>query len=161
MAQLLAGALLTKPPVNLVLSVTLHPNPRVALVYSRLGTKVRPRGGVSFVLMDNRIKLICSEIDSDPGCSFRITDLTRAVNLSSSRLQHLFKSETGRTIPRYLKDARMEKARLLLDSTFLSIKEIMHRVGISSDSHFARDFREASGLSPTEYRARSRQVTLD
>jgi AraC family transcriptional regulator, arabinose operon regulatory protein len=108
--------------------------------------------------MDHRIQLICSELEGDLSRGVRIADLTKVVNLSSSRLQHLFKSETGRTLARYLKDARMEKARLLLDSTFLSVKEIMHRVGVSSDSHFARDFRETSGVSPTQYRARNRGI---
>jgi transcriptional regulator GlxA family with amidase domain len=46
---------------------------------------------------------------------------------------------------------------VLLSSTFLSVKEIMHRVGVASDSHFAHDFREASGLSPTQYRRRSQE----
>jgi AraC family transcriptional regulator, arabinose operon regulatory protein len=110
--------------------------------------------------MDHRIQAICSELQSDPSRRLRITDLTQVVNLSPSRLQHLFKAETGRTLARYLKAARMEKARLLLDSTFLSVKEIMHSVGISSESHFARDFRKASGLSPTEYRARRRESIL-
>ena len=77
--------------------------------------------------MDHRIQLICSELEGDLSRRVRITDLTKVVNLSSSRLQHLFKSETGRTLARYLKDARMEKARLLLDSAFLSVKEIMYR----------------------------------
>ena len=107
--------------------------------------------------MDHRVQYICSVVESDPSRSLRIIDLTRALNLSSSRLQHLFKSETGLTLAQYMKDLRMQKARLLLDSTYLSVKEIMHRVGINSDSHFAHDFKEASGLSPTEYRERSRE----
>jgi AraC-like DNA-binding protein len=109
--------------------------------------------------MDQRVQLICSEVERDWSRRLRIADLTPVLNLSSSRLQHLFKSETGLTLAQYLKDARMQKAQLLLDSTFLSVKEIMHRVGINNASHFARDFREVSGLSPTRYRARSREST--
>jgi AraC family transcriptional regulator of arabinose operon len=105
--------------------------------------------------MDHRIQVVCSELESDLG-SLRITDLSQTVNLSSSRLRHLFKSETGQTLTQYLKALRMEEARLLLNTTFLSVKEIMNRIGVSSGSHFARDFRESCGQSPTKYRARSR-----
>jgi AraC family transcriptional regulator of arabinose operon len=111
--------------------------------------------------MDHRIQVVCFELESDPGNRLRITDLSQTVSLSSSRLRHLFKSETGQTLTQYLKEARMCKAQLLLDTTFLSVKEIMHRVGVNSDSHFARDFRETWGQSPTQYRARNRRSGLD
>lgn len=107
--------------------------------------------------MDHRIQVVCSELESDPGSSLRITDLSRAVNLSSSRLRHLFKAEAGQTLAQYRKGVRLEEARVLLGTTFLSVKEIMHRVGVGSDSHFAHDFREACGLSPTQYREQSQK----
>lgn len=105
--------------------------------------------------MDHRIQVVCSEVESNPGGSLRITDLSRSLNLSSSRLRHLFKAETGQTLAQYRNGVRLEKARVLLASTLLSVKEIMHRVGVGSDSHFAHDFKEACGLSPTQYRAQS------
>ena len=60
----------------------------------------------------------------------------------------------------YRKGVRLEEARVLLDTTFLSVKEIMHRVGVVSDSHFAHDFKEACDLSPTQYRALSQEIPL-
>jgi AraC-like DNA-binding protein len=48
---------------------------------------------------------------------------------------------------------RMIRARLLIERTCLSIKEVMVQVGCSDPSHFARDFRDFHGLSPTEWRA--------
>lgn len=104
--------------------------------------------------MDHRIQVVCSELESYSAGSLRIADLSQAVNLSSSRLRHLFKSETGQTIAQYLRLVRLEEARVLLDTTFLSVKEVMHCVGFSSDSHFSHDFKEVNGLCPTKYRAR-------
>ena len=48
----------------------------------------------------------------------------------------------------------MEKAKYLLETSFLSVKEITHRVGLNDESHFVRDFKIAYGLSPTLYRIR-------
>jgi AraC family transcriptional regulator of arabinose operon len=107
--------------------------------------------------MDHRIQVVCSELESDPSRGLQITALSRSVNLSSSRFRHLFKAETGQTLVQYRKRVRLEEARVLLGTTLLSVKEIMHRVGVGSNSHFAHDFKEACGLSPTQYRARSQE----
>jgi AraC family transcriptional regulator of arabinose operon len=111
--------------------------------------------------MDHRIQIVCSVVECEPHSGARINDLSRAVNLSPSRLRHLFKAETGQTLAQYRSGVRLEEARVLLGTTLLSVKEIMHRVGVGSDSHFAHDFKEASGASPTQYRAESQKIPFD
>lgn len=54
----------------------------------------------------------------------------------------------------YLKALRMEKAKHLLETTFLSVKQVMKVVGIRDESHFVRDFQRIYGLSPLAYRLR-------
>jgi AraC family transcriptional regulator, arabinose operon regulatory protein len=85
-----------------------------------------------------------------------LDDLSKALNLSVSRLRHVFKSETGSSPSQYLKDLRLATARDLAATTFLTVKEIMVRVGIRDESHFVRDFARTYGLSPTQYRAARR-----
>lgn len=75
-----------------------------------------------------------------------------AINLSTSRFAHLFREQTGVPPARYLHALRMQRARTLVEDTFLSIKEVMLEVGFSDPSHFARDFRRFHGCSPTELR---------
>jgi AraC family transcriptional regulator of arabinose operon len=103
--------------------------------------------------MDPRIQIVNAVLENDLSGPSRIAELSRSVHLSSSRLRHLFRADTGQTIAQHRKDVRLEEARFLLRNTLLSVKEIMHRVGINSDSHFAHDFKEACGLSPTQYRS--------
>jgi GT2 family glycosyltransferase len=79
------------------------------------------------------------------------------VNLSGSRLRHLFKAEIGTTPSQYLKRLRLERARTQVATTFLSVKEIMAEVGLADESHFVRDFQRAFGMSPRQYRAVHRQ----
>ena len=52
----------------------------------------------------------------------------------------------------YLRSLRMERARGLLESSFLSVKEIAHEVGINEASHFVRDFKIIYGVTPTHHR---------
>jgi hypothetical protein len=54
---------------------------------------------------------------------------------------------------KYLKLLRMERAKGLLESSFLSVKEIAFQVGLNDESHFVRDFKLTYGYSPTTYRA--------
>jgi AraC-like DNA-binding protein len=76
----------------------------------------------------------------------------RSVNLSVWRFCHVFRSEVGMSPYQYLRLLRMERAKQLLESSFLSVKEIGHRVGLNDESHFARDFKKAYGVPPTRYR---------
>ena len=81
-------------------------------------------------------------------------DLSRPLqlNLSTSRLQHLFKADTNMTPAQYLKSLRMQRAKQLIDNTFLSTKEIMQRVGMKDESHFVREFKRIYGLPPGSYK---------
>jgi AraC family transcriptional regulator of arabinose operon len=105
--------------------------------------------------MDRRIILVVSRIESDPG-TCRPAELAQLVHLSPSRLRHLFKNETGTTLSHYLKAVRLRQAEVLLRTTFLSIKEIVIQLGMTSSSNFARAFKKTYGVSPTAYRLMNR-----
>jgi transcriptional regulator GlxA family with amidase domain len=74
------------------------------------------------------------------------------VNLSPWWLCHLFKNETGLSPLQYLKALRMKHAKMLLETTFLSVKQIASEVGVTDQSHFVRDFKATYGLSPAKLR---------
>ena len=105
--------------------------------------------------MDRRIILVISRIESDPG-TCRPSELAQLVHLSPSRLRHLFRTETGTPLSHYLKSVRLRQAEVLLKTTFLSIKEIVIQLGMTSSSNFARAFKKTYGVSPTAYRLTNR-----
>jgi AraC-like DNA-binding protein len=105
--------------------------------------------------MDRRAQIVKSALEADFRRAWDNQSLAQLVNLSESRLRHLFKDEMGQTPAQYLRSIRMHEAENLLRSTFLSVKEIMNRVGISNESHFVHAFKKAHGLSPTKYRSAS------
>jgi AraC-like DNA-binding protein len=87
-----------------------------------------------------------------------VAALAAEVGLSASRLTYLFRSTVGKSPGAYLHALRMERARLLIHHTDLSVREVMQQVGISDPSHFSRDFRNAHGLSPRAYRTQLRML---
>jgi AraC-like DNA-binding protein len=85
-----------------------------------------------------------------------LAEFAQSVNLSVWRLCHIFKSDVGMPPIRYLRQLRMERAKDLLESSFLSVKEIAFRVGLNDESHFVRDFKSTYGYSPALYRSQFR-----
>src|SRR3990172_12441555 len=102
--------------------------------------------------MDHRIQIITSRIEEQFSRELKISELARMVNVSASHLRHLFKSETGLTPTQYLKRLRMQKAQALLETTFLSVKQISNEVGFSNDTYFSREFKKTYGVAPGRYR---------
>jgi len=99
---------------------------------------------------DHRVHRVLSCIEKDP--STTVQRLARLVNLSSSRLGHLFKAQTGRELRHYLLDARLEKAAELLRKTEMQIKAISHTIGYHHVASFDRVFRKKFKLPPADYR---------
>jgi AraC family transcriptional regulator of arabinose operon len=110
--------------------------------------------------MDSRVKRSIEYLSARLDQPLNLDEMARQVNLSSSRLQHLFKSETGTTIPQYLKLLRMQQARILLENSFLTTKEVAARLAINDTSHFIRDFKKLFGLPPASYKRSLPLVTI-
>lgn len=102
--------------------------------------------------MEPRIAWAMADIEQRLAEPLSVAQLAAAVRLSPSRFAHLFREQTGMAPMRYLHAQRMMRARVLLERTFLSVKEVMVQVGCSDPSHFARDFRRFHGMPPSECR---------
>jgi transcriptional regulator GlxA family with amidase domain len=74
--------------------------------------------------------------------------LARAVNMSPSYLSRLFRRQTGHSPASFVREQRLRRAYELIQTTFLSVKEIMAAVGWNDPSHFSRAFKQRFGVSP-------------
>ena len=104
--------------------------------------------------MDPRIAHVASFIRNNYHRRLTLTEMADTVNLSRWRLCHLFKESMGTSPERYLTKVRLEKARQLLETEFLTVKEVMNRVGMSDASYFARSFKSAYGVTPGKIQRR-------
>jgi transcriptional regulator GlxA family with amidase domain len=102
--------------------------------------------------MDARVQQVISLMHDDLSQDLTLCERAQDVNLTASHLCRLFKAETGVSPARYLKLLRIQKAKNLLETTFLNIKQIMNKVGVNDESHFVRDFKMIYGATPAQYR---------
>lgn len=74
------------------------------------------------------------------------------VNYSRSYLSRAFRQEMNSTIPEFITSVRIRNAKLLLEETDLSIKEVACSVGVEDSFYFSKIFKKATGVSPSAYK---------
>lgn len=81
-----------------------------------------------------------------------LADLAEHFHISAEYLSQLFKKEVGINFNQYLKQARMSKAKDILDRDCnIRIYELADQVGYHDPKHFSKVFREITGMTPKEY----------
>lgn len=83
--------------------------------------------------------------------TFDVERLCLEIGMSKSQLYRKYKALTNDSIARSIRQLRLEKARILLEHSNLSITEIGEKVGIKSPSTFSKIFKEEYGESPNSY----------
>lgn len=85
---------------------------------------------------------------------FGVSELARELNMSRSNLYRKLKAETGISISRYIKKARLGKAIELLCREYITVAEAAYLTGFRSTTYFSRCFREQYGYPPAEAKSR-------
>ena len=87
---------------------------------------------------------------SNPYLEFK--DVMAYFRFSKSYGCSLFKVHLGMTFREKLREVRLEKAKPLIEETFLPISEIARRCGFRSPQRLNEAFRKIYGTSPLEQR---------
>lgn len=77
--------------------------------------------------------------------------------VSTVHFRKSFEAVYGTSPINYLSNLRIEKAKDMLKSDYVSISQISENVGYNSIYHFSKMFKAYTGLSPTEYAKASRK----
>lgn len=88
-----------------------------------------------------------------PENPWTVAELAAVCGLSRSLFADTFVRVTGDTPGHYLAMVRMEKARELLRIRALSLADVAHRSGYSTDMAFIRAFKRHFGVTPGQFRA--------
>jgi len=98
-------------------------------------------------MMDQRVQHVVSFIRNNYRRKLTLREMADTVNLSPWWLCHLFKADIGISPERFLAQVRLKRAKVLLEDSFLSVKEVMAEVGMSDAGHFSRSFEAAYGVT--------------
>jgi len=117
----------------------------LSLPYSQLGETIDQSNSLASAVL---AYLSRQELTRMPSTE----EVAALLNISASHLRHVLKQETGLSFSRHVRTLRLRRARQLLQETCMTVKQVMIAVGISDHSHFAKDYKEEFGESPTQTR---------
>ncbi len=100
------------------------------------------------------VRKCCDYIELNLDRKLELAELASLTGYTEYYLSEKFKKETGMPLFLYVRRAKTERAKLLLESTDLSVKEIAEKLAFTTQNYFTRCFREAVGCSPAQYRKR-------
>ena len=102
------------------------------------------------------IQKCCDYIELSLDRKIRTEDLAALVGYTEYYLTEKFKKETGQSLSSYIRYAKVERAKVLLENTELSIREVSEQLAFNTVNYFIQSFRDTTGYSPAQYRKRFR-----
>ncbi len=95
-------------------------------------------------------------INENLNFDINIRTLADISGYSYDHFRHLFKENTGLSPKDYIAEKRVEKAKILLDSTDTYVSDVAAACGYSELSNFSLFFKKRTGESPNTYRQKHR-----
>ena len=92
-------------------------------------------------------------VEDEFGADLSLDEIARRVASSRRQLQRAYAEIGGTTFREALTAVRMHRAAELLSAGRLSVREVAGRVGYRQPAQFAKAFRRATGVAPSEYRS--------
>lgn len=108
--------------------------------------------------LTKQIQSCCDYIELHAEEKFTLADLARRIGYAEYYLSRKFREETGESINTYIKIVRVERAKMLLTTTQLSIQEISERLCFGTRSFFDDTFKKIVGIPPAAYRAQNQRL---
>lgn len=93
-------------------------------------------------------------LDDDACDGMSLDELARRAGVNANTLQRQFRAAFGTTIFEYLRESRLQRARVALEGRGLSVAEAARLAGYTSPANFATAYKRRFGVSPKVSRAR-------
>ncbi|NJJ38163.1 AraC family transcriptional regulator [Paenibacillus sp. 7028] len=87
-----------------------------------------------------------------------IQEIAESLNLAPAYLSQVIKKEIGVPPVQYLKDHRLQQARIVLKTSEKTVYEVAEEVGYSNVDSFSRAFKHKFGVSPTIFRSAKKKL---
>ena len=86
--------------------------------------------------------------------------LAKTCNISEVYFRRIFAEKMGTTPKQYVLDIRIKRAKQLLETNSLTVSAVAEKCGFSSVYHFCRTFKTHTGITPTEFITKTKQISL-
>lgn len=96
--------------------------------------------------------IIKEYIEQNAAQPIGVDELAALISRSVSQTIRIFKKAYGVTPYEYLLNQKLERAKLLLKSTNMRVKDISEALSFSDEHYFSGLFRKKTGMPPGEYR---------
>ena len=90
-----------------------------------------------------------------------IEDLAQRSKMSARNFQRVFTRQCGMPPAKFIERLRVERARLIIEDTSLSMAEIARKSGFDSEQRMRRAFRRVLGINPADHADRVRPPSAD
>ncbi|NOT60787.1 MAG: helix-turn-helix transcriptional regulator [Acidobacteria bacterium] len=101
---------------------------------------------------DRRILAVIVKLQSDLARDFPLEELAKEANLSVPYMQARFSQLAKKPLEKFHQEIRVKAAHDLLATEFLTIQEVMTRVGLRDRKRFYRDFKAMYHMAPGAFR---------
>ncbi len=98
------------------------------------------------------------EILQDTETNFKLTELSKALDIHSVHLSREFHKYFGTTLGQYIRQLKLNKAITLISSNQFSMTEICYKCGFYDQSHFISNFKKIYKVSPTGFNKKINNV---
>jgi AraC family transcriptional regulator len=99
-----------------------------------------------------KLKQLKDYIEDHLAEDLALATLAALIPMSQFHFARVFKTTIGESPHRYITQRRIERAKMLLSVTQLSVAEVSYQTGFSNQSHFTAQFRKAIGMTPKQFR---------
>jgi AraC-like DNA-binding protein len=111
-------------------------------------------GGRLRALCDARIAPALRALHAEPSRDWQLAELAKLSAMSRTAFAVYFKSVAGVAPFAYLTELRMRLAERALSSSSASVASVAASLGYGSESAFSTAFKRATGVPPSQYRAK-------
>ena len=102
-------------------------------------------------ISSRRLNEVCRYIEENVGNKLTFTDICSHFSVSGSSMKKLFKKEAGEGAMRFYNNCKIEYAKKLIREGDHNFTEISEMLAYNSVQYFSRQFKEITGMTPSQY----------
>jgi len=121
-----------------------------AILLHLLDEALRPAPSAIDLALDEIVR----SIQRDPGQRWSVDELARQAHLSRAQFARRFRAATGLAPARFMIQARLDRARQLIQETDMTLGQVALALGYDDVAFFSRQYRRYAGRPPSALRRR-------